>query len=104
VYRKLKKVISMIQRRVRKWDDGDSGIFSNGRRFRLARVRAPEKYQFGGERTTRRAAGMTGQTNGRVSWRRIDVDRYGRELGEMTNRDGSINERLIRRGARNKGR
>lgn len=93
-----------MRKRVEYWEDGDSGVFTDGTRFRLARVRAPESYQFGGETATRRAAGMSGQSRGIVNIAPIGRDAYGRLLVEMSNKDGSINNRLLRRGSRNKGR
>ncbi|MDP2750926.1 MAG: thermonuclease family protein [Nanoarchaeota archaeon] len=93
----------MVLKKIKKWVDGDSGLFSDGTKFRLAEVRAPEKYQFGGERATRRAAGMSGRNNGVVNWRPVGTS-YGRQVGYMTTPDGSINQRLLRRGSRNKGR
>ena len=94
----------MVKRKIQMWNDGDSGVFSNGVRFRLSGVRAPERYQYGGSTATRRAAGMTGQSNGIVNWHKVGKDSYGREVGIMTNPYGSVNNRLIRRGCRNKGR
>jgi endonuclease YncB( thermonuclease family) len=93
-----------MKRKVVKWGDGDSGWFSDGTQFRLARVRAPEKHQFGGETATRRAAGMTGQTKGFVNSQTLAKDSYGRSLVELSNRHGSINNRLLQRGCKNKGR
>ena len=93
-----------VKRKVSKWEDGDSGLFSDGTQFRLARVRAPEKHQFGGETATRRAAGMTGQSSGFVNVQTMARDTYGRVLVELSNKNGSINNRLIRRGCKNKGR
>jgi hypothetical protein len=69
----------------------------------LARVRTPERHRFGSSTATRTAAGMTGQTNGIVKVRTV-AKSYGRDVVEMWNRDGSINERLRRRGYTNKGR
>jgi len=97
-------LIDMIKKRIDYWKDGDSGKFTDGNHFRLARVRAPEKYQFGGESATRRAAGMSGRTKGLVNVRTLGRDSYGRFIVEIYNKDGSINNRLLRRGSRNKGR
>lgn len=94
----------MVKKRIDYWDDGDSGIFTDGTRFRLARVRAPESHQFGGETATRRAAGMSGQSRGFVNITSIGRDRYGRLLVEMSNQNDSINNRLLRRGSKNRGR
>ncbi len=89
----------MVRKRVDYWHDGDSGRFTDGTWFRLARVNAPEKHRAGGERATRTAAGMAGQSNGYVNVRNIGRS-YNRAVVEMRNGDGSINERLRRRGYR----
>ena len=93
-----------MKKRVNNWRDGDSGFFTDGVPFRLAKVRAPEKHQFGGEKATRRAAGMSGRTRGIVNVKVVGRDVYGRSLVEMSNKDGSINNRLLKRGSKNKGR
>lgn len=92
------------RKKVSEWHDGDSGVFSDGTEFRLANVRAHESHQFGGETATRTAAGMTGRTGGRVSVRKVARDRYGRDVVEMSNKDGSINARMRKKGYKNKGR
>ena len=91
----------MVKRKIKKGDDGDSGIFANGTKFRLSRVRAPEKHQFGGKTATKRAAGMSGKSNGFVNVINKAIDKYGRTVVEMSNKDGSINNRLIKRGCKN---
>jgi len=93
----------MILKKVRKWDDGDSGSFIDGTRFRLAKVRAPEKYQFGDKKATKTSAGMTSRSNGLVNWKSVGSS-YGRQVGYMSNKDGSINRRLRAKGYKNKGR
>ena len=93
-----------MRKKVKRWFDGDSGEFSDGTKFRLNNVRTPEKYQYGGEKATRAAAGMTGRTAGRVNWNPVARDKYGRQIGNMSNRDGSINQRMRNKGYRNKGR
>ena len=97
LYWKFKKVMTIVRKKVTKWYDGDSGEFSDGTKFRLSNVSAPERHQFGAEKATRRAAGMTGQSGGRINWRKVARDRYGREVGTMSNQHGSINQRLSRR-------
>ena len=91
-------------KKVKKWDDGDSGVFADDTRFRLNGVRAHEKHQFGGSTATRRAAGMTGRTKGRVQVEKVATDRYGRAVVNMKNKDGSINKRMKKNGYTNKGR
>ncbi len=94
----------MKRKRVDYWSDGDSGWFTDGTEFRLAGVRAPETYQFGGSKATRTVAGMTGRTRGYVNVNEVARDRYGRTVVNMWNRDGSINERMRGKGYRKKGR
>jgi len=94
----------MVRKKVKKWTDGDSGVFSDGTRFRLSGVRAPEKHQFGGSKATRAAAGMSGRSKGYVNVTKRGNDSYGRDIVEMRNKDGSINERLRKKGYKNKGR
>ncbi len=96
--------MAIQRKRIREWDDGDSGVFTDGTRFRLKGVRAHEKHQFGGSTATRTAAGMTGRTKGFVKVKKIAIDRYGRAIVEMWNKDGSINKRMRKKGYRNKGR
>jgi len=55
------------------------------------------KHQFGGSKATRTAAGMTGQSSGLVNVRTVGRS-YGRAVVEMRNSDGSINERLRKKG------
>lgn len=92
-----------MRRKIAYWEDGDSGVDSKGRRFRLARVRAPEKTQRGASKATRTIAGMTGRSRGYVSTRKVGTS-YGRDVVEMWNRDGSINNRMRKKGYKNKGR
>ena len=94
----------MIRKRVDHWIDGDSGTFTDGTKFRLNNVRAPERHQFGGSKATRRVASMTGRSKGVGIWKPVAKDRYGRQVGNMSNKDGSINQRMRARGCKNKGR
>jgi len=90
-------------KKIKRWIDGDSGYFTDGRGFRLAGVRAPEKYQFGGHKATRTAAGMTARYGGAVNVNRVGGS-YGRDVVNMFNQDGSINQRMKDKGYTNKGR
>jgi micrococcal nuclease len=94
----------MLRRKVKKWVDGDSGTFTNGEKFRLARVRAPEKNRRGGTTALRSASGMTSRQNNIVNVEKVARDKYGRSLVEMSNKHGSINNRLRKKGYTNKGR
>ena len=67
-------------------------------------MRAPEKNKTGGSKATKVAAGMTGRSKGWVNINKVGTNRYGRVLIEMSNKDGSINERLRKKGYKNKGR
>lgn len=87
-----------------KFTDGDSGTYSDGTKFRLSNVRAPESDRHGGSKAKRVACGMAGRSKGRVSIEEVGRDKYGRILVNMKNKDGSINERLRKRGYTNKGR
>jgi len=89
----------MTRKRIDHWIDGDSGVFIDGTHFRLAGVNAPEKRTHDAETATRAVAGMTGQTNGYVNVRTVGRS-YGRKVVEMSNSDGSINERMRKRGYR----
>ena len=92
-----------MEKKVKRWTDGDSGVFKDGTRFRLARVRAPEHHQFGGKKATKVAGGMTSRSSGYVQVKRVGSS-YGRSVVEMRNQDGSINNRMRSRGYRDKGR
>ena len=94
----------MVRKRIKKWIDGDSGVFLDNTRFRLADVRAPEKNKRGGTTATRVAAGITGRSGGVINVKQIATDKYGRAIVEMSNGDGSVNERLRKKGYTNKGR
>ena len=93
-----------MKKKIADWFDGDSGIFSDGTEFRLSNVRAQEKYQFGGRKAARTVVGMTNRSNGWVSWKPVALDIYGRQVGVMSNHDGSINRRMKAKGYSNKGR
>ena len=94
----------MVKKIIKQWIDGDSGIFTDDKRFRLSNVRAPEKGKQGGTTATRVAAGITGRSNGRVNVKQVATDKYGRAVVEMDNKDGSVNGRLRKKGYTNKGR
>jgi len=85
----------MVRKKVKNWKDGDSGTFTDRTRFRLAGVRAPEKKQYGGKKATKVASGMTSRSSGYVNWKPVGSS-YGRQVGNMSNKDGSINKRMRR--------
>ena len=87
-----------------KFTDGDSGTYSDGTKFRLSNVRAPESNQSGGSKAKKVASGMVGRSKSRVNIEEVGRDKYGRILVNMKNKDGSINERLRKKGYTNKGR
>lgn len=87
-----------MKAKIRKWFDGDSGQFTGGQHFRLASVNAPERHQFGGTRVKHSVAGMTGRSHGTVNATVLGRDFYGRLLVNLSNRDGSINQRMRRKG------
>ncbi|MBT3582856.1 nuclease [Candidatus Woesearchaeota archaeon] len=92
-----------MRKKIAYWTDADSGVYTNGERFRLAKVRAPEHNQRGASKATRTVAGMTGRSKGFVSTRKVGMS-YGRSVVEMRNKDGSINNRMRKKGYTNKGR
>jgi len=87
-----------------KFIDGDSGTLPDGTRFRLANVRAPEMNQRDGTKARNVSRGMISRSKGIVSIEVTGRDKYGRVLVNMSNKDGSINERMRAKGYRNKGR
>jgi len=93
-----------VKKKIKSLDDGDSGKFADGTRFRLSNVRAHEKHQFGGSTAKKALAGMIGRTKGNVQVRTVARGAYGRKIVEIKNKDGSINERMRKRGYKNKGR
>ena len=93
-----------MTRKIKNWTDGDSGIFANGKGFRLANVRAQEKNKAGGLKALKTVAGMTARSSNLVNVKVVAKDRYGRVVVEMSNKDGSINERMRKKGYTNKGR
>lgn len=96
--------MAIKKKRIDSWRDSDSGSFTDGTKFRLSNVRAPERYQFGGQKTTKTVAGMTGRTEGFVNVNTLARDKYGKLIVDMWNKDGSINSRMRKRGYSNKGR
>jgi len=90
-------------KRVKKLDDSDSGVYTDGTRFRLANVRGPEKHQFGSAKATRTLAGMLARSNGLVRVRGVGRS-YNRSVDFQSNKDGSINRRMRQKGYTNKGR
>ena len=94
----------MVKKKVKKWTDGDSGVFADGSRFRLRNVRAPEYKSKTGKRAKRSASGMTGRSKSWVGIKTYAKDKYGRFVVDMWNKDGSVNKRLRKKGYTNKGR
>jgi micrococcal nuclease len=97
-------MVKYSKKQVKSLDDGDSGRFRDGTSFRLKNVRAPERHQFGGTTAKRVLAGMLARSGGKVAVKQIARDKYGRAVVELRNKDGSINDRMLKRGYRNKGR
>jgi len=97
-------MVNFKRKKIKSLDDGDSGRFADGTRFRLKNVRAHEKHQFGGSTAKRTLAGMIGRTKGVVQVRTVARGPYGRKIVEMKNKDGSINSRMRKKGYKNKGR
>ncbi len=93
-----------MSRKIKKWTDGDSGTFADGTEFRLANVRAPEKNNPGRLKALKTVAGMTARSGNLVNVKVVARDQYRRVVVEMSNKDGSINERMRKKGYTNKGR
>ena len=93
-----------MSRKIKKWTDGDSGTFADGTEFRLANVRATEKNKIGGLKALKTVAGMTARSGNLVNVKVVAKGKYGRVIVEMSNKDGSINERMRKKGYTNKGR
>ncbi|MDD4363581.1 MAG: thermonuclease family protein [Atribacterota bacterium] len=91
-------------KKISNWQDGNSGFFKDSTKFRLANVRAPEKHQLEGSRATKVVFGMTSRSNGSVNVRIVGKDRYERQIVNMSNKEGSINQRMRSKGYVNKGR
>ena len=84
-----------MRRTVKKIIDGDTFVVNrkigNTNRIRLARVNAPEKYQYGGKRATSKLRGLIGGKTVTI----IPVGRsYGRIVAQVRHRRRSINRRL----------
>lgn len=84
-----------MRRTVKKIIDGDTFVVNrkigNTNRIRLARVNAPEKYQYGGKRATNKLRGLIGGKTVTI----IPVGRsYGRIVANVRHRRRSINRRL----------
>ncbi len=94
----------MVKRKITNLCDGDSGEFANGERFRLVNVRSPEKRQKGYQTAKKSLAGMIGRSNNKVDVTSVGKDKYGRNLVNLSNLDGSINQRMREKGFTNKGR
>lgn len=97
-------MVKFKKKKIKSLDDGDSGSFADGTRFRLKNVRAHEKHQFGGSTAKKTLAGMIGRTKGVVQVRTVAYGHYGRKIVEMKNKDGSVNSRMRKKGYKNKGR
>lgn len=97
-------MIKWKRKKVGNLSDADSGWFTDGTPFRLSNVRAHEKHQFGGSKAKRVLAGMLSRSKGFVNVKTVSRGRYGRNIVEMRNKDGSINARMRRKGYRRKGR
>ena len=85
----------IIRRKVKQVIDGDTFVVSrkigNTNRIRLAGVKAPEKYQFGGKRATNRLRGLIGGKTVTI----VPVARsYGRIVANVRSKRKSINKRL----------
>jgi len=86
-----------------KFCDADSGTmidyYGNKKMFRLCDVRAPDKNEPDYNKAKKVVIGMVGRYNNIVTVEVNDgMDAYNRLLVLMSNPDGCINERLIKKG------
>ena len=79
----MKKIIS-------EWKDGDSGVFSDGRKFRLSNVSAPEKHSPGYNMATSRSKRLVGSSDV-VDVVTVGRDSFGRDLVEVKKHGRNIN-------------
>jgi len=85
----------VIRRKVKRVIDGDTFIVSrrigNTNRIRLAGVKAPARYQFGGRKATNRLRGLISGKTVTI----VPVGRsYGRIVANVRSRRRSVNKRL----------
>ena len=85
----------IIRRKVKQVIDGDTFVVSrkigNTNRIRLAGVRAPERYQFGGRKATNRLRGLIGGKTVTI----VPVGRsYSRVVANVRSKRESINKIL----------
>ena len=83
--------------------DGDTLVLQNGLEIRLANVRAQETGTRGAPTATRALSGMIGRCGGKIRYKGVGVS-YGRLVAEVRNSDGSVNERMRKKGYTDKGK
>ncbi|ADE36564.1 thermonuclease family protein [Methanohalophilus mahii] len=90
---------------VKKCIDGDTLEMTNGDRIRLSKVRSPETYQKGGNKSTNVLRGMVNKCKKKIQYKPTSTKgSYNRIVAEVKNKDGSINERMRKKGYKSKGR
>lgn len=83
----------MVKKRISEWKGGDTGVFSDGKHFKLSKVSAPTKHEPGHNSSTSRSERMVGAqdvVDVKVVWE----DSFGIEIVEITKRGRNINEIL----------
>ncbi|WMW26005.1 nuclease [Methanolobus sediminis] len=83
--------------------DGDTFLLNVGIKIRLSNVRAHELHQYGGMKAKRTLSGMIGRHGRKIKFKGVHIDR-DRLVAEVKNGDGSINDRMRKKGYRSKGR
>jgi len=66
--------------------------------FRLCNIRTPEFGQPGYKKAKNEVNGMVGRYGGRVTAEVVGMDEYHRLLVFLSNKDGCINQRMIKKG------
>lgn len=93
--------MSWSKRQITEVIDGDTIKFANGDYGRLARVRAPEKNQRGYE-TAKKVLESIIYREDCVNSKTVG-NSYDRLVVELSNSEGSINDRMIKKGYGGKG-
>jgi endonuclease YncB( thermonuclease family) len=80
---------------IREWADGDSGTLSDGTRFRMSSVYAPDRYEAGYGASTVRTRRMLPEGE-EVEAKFVGTDSYGRRIVEIAKNGRNINSVLER--------
>ena len=83
----------MVKKIIREWTDGDSGIFTDGKKFRLSNVSAPEKHEPGYNLATLRSERLV-HPGTLIDIKTTGKDTYNRQLVEITAHGRQVNKIL----------